>query len=74
MADFEGNERSSRSCKIDVFGIGCQGKPSAGGGRPPLRLSRPSAKGEPLWKTSNVLMRSVRTGFEPFCRFPAEIQ
>ena len=37
-ADSKGNERSSRSCKIAAFGIGGQGKPSAGGGRPPLRL------------------------------------
>ena len=70
-ADSEGNERSSRSCKIDVFGIGCQGKPSAGGGRPPLRLGRPSGKGNPL-EDLKVLMRSVKTGFEPFCHFIAE--
>lgn len=42
------------------------------GVQPPERLGRPSGQGKTLWKTSKVLMRSVRTGFEPFCRFAAE--
>ena len=63
-ADSEGNER--RSCKIDVFGIGCQGKPSAGGGRPPLRLGCCLAGQSPK-KTGGSLRRGnapgVRRGY-----------
>ena len=42
------------------------------GVQPPKRVDRPSGKGEPLLKTSNALMRSVKVGFEPFCHFIAE--
>lgn len=39
------------------------------GVQPPKRLGKPSGWGKALWKTSNVLMRSVRTGFEPSRHF-----